>query len=125
MNAAQTPPARLTLSGHEATPARLEIVARPARTRFLRALGALVVCWALIVPVALIPPHIPWALAAFLGGIYFAYKQWTGEYVVQRFEAHCPRCGNVLELKPGSKIGLLHTMTCFQCHHQPVLRAEV
>lgn len=125
MNAPVTPPARLTLSGHEATPALLEVVPRAARTRFLRALGALAICWVLVVPAALIPPHIPWALAAFLGGIYFSYKQWTGEYVVQRFEGRCPRCGSVLELKPGSKIGLPQTMTCFNCHHQPVLRAEV
>jgi hypothetical protein len=117
----QSGPARLSLRGHEPRPAILEVVYRPPRTRATRAVLSLVGLWLLAPLVALVPPHIPWALLAFLGGIYLAFRQWTGEYVVQRFEGACPRCATALPLPAGSRIRLPHRMVCYNCHHEPLL----
>ncbi len=122
MSEVQTPPAaRLTLGGHPTVPARVEVTFLPARGRAIRALLSLAVCWALMPVVFFLPPHVLWVLAAFTAGIWLAWRSWSGEYVVRSFEGACPRCGSPLALPPGSRIGLPHRMTCYQCHHHPVL----
>src|SRR5687768_1316197 len=83
-------PARLSLRGHDARPALLEVVYRAPKERITRALLSLLGCWVLAPLVAIVPPHIPWALLAFASGIYLAVRQWTGEYIVRRFEGACP-----------------------------------
>ncbi|HEX2094185.1 MAG TPA: hypothetical protein VHG28_17410 [Longimicrobiaceae bacterium] len=123
--AASAPSARLVLGGHASTPAHLDALVRPARTRAIRAVASLAVCWGLAPLVFFIPPHLPWVLTALAGGIYLAYRQWSGEYVVRSFEGSCPRCGNALALKPGERIRLPHTLTCYRCHHHPVLHVAV
>lgn len=117
-------PARLSLRGHDPAPARLEVVPRSRKTRTTQALLALLGFWALAPLVALLPPHIPWALAALGAGIYFAWRNWSGEYVVRGFEGSCPRCGAALEIRPESRIRLPHEMNCFACHHQPILEVD-
>lgn len=124
MTPPQTPRARLTLPGHTATPAEVELRHRPQRKRMARALTLLVVCWALVPLAFLVPPHLPWALAAFVAGIYFALKNWRGEYVVEAFSGTCPRCGEPLKIEPGSLVRLPHTLTCYHCHHEPSLQVD-
>jgi hypothetical protein len=120
------PPATLKLPGHDPTAARAGVLYRPRSLRLTRAALSLLGFWALIPIVFFIPPHLPWVLIAFALGIYFAYANWTGTYEVRHFEGACPRCGNALEIKPGSKISLPHKMTCYNCHHHPYLKmAEV
>lgn len=114
---------RIALPGHEPVPARVQLVFRPARERLTRALLTLFGFWVLVPIVFIIPPHIPWALIAFVCGIYFGFKQWRGEYVVQSFSGECPRCHSALRIEPGSRIRLPHQMDCFNCHHEPVLEA--
>jgi len=116
-------PAKLTLRGHESTPATLEaeVVARPTRTR--RAVLRLLGFWILIPIVAIIPPHIPWIVIAFVMGIYYAHQHWTGEYVVHSFTGNCPHCGSALTIKSGSRIHSPHEMTCYHCHFEPELVA--
>ena len=116
--------ARLSLRGHEPRPADLSVVHRSPRTRAARALLSLMGLWVLAPVVALMPPHLPWALLAFCAGIYLAVRQWSGEYVVQRFEGTCPRCARPLPLPAGSRIRLPHPMVCYGCHHEPVLEIQ-
>lgn len=117
-------PARLLLPGHDPTPAQAELIYRTKKSRTVKALVSLLGFWILTPIVALIPPHIPWALLAFLAGIYFAWSNLRGSYHVQQLEGDCPRCGNHLAVKPGSRISLPHKMTCFVCHHEPVFEVE-
>lgn len=116
-----SPPARLKLPGHEPTPARAEVLLRPRSQRLTRALLPLLGFWALIPVVFFIPPHLPWALAAFALGVYFAYTNWSGAYEARLVEGACPRCGSALSVRPGTKIGIPHRMTCYHCHHHPEL----
>ena len=116
--------ARLTLRGHEPRPATLEIEYRAPRTRMTRALLSLLGFWVLAPLVAIVPPHVPWALLAFAAGIYFAFRQWTGEYIVHRFDGACPRCETPLPLPAGSRVRLPHQMVCYRCHHEPLLEVR-
>jgi hypothetical protein len=116
--------ALLTLAGHEPRAGSIEVTYRPPRARMTRALLALLGFWALIPLVFFIPPHLPWVLAAFTAGVYFAWRNWAGEYVVRSFTGVCPRCGAQLSLAPGTRIRLPHAITCYQCHHHPVLQVQ-
>jgi hypothetical protein len=120
-HAPQAPPARLALVFHAPTIARLEVVYLPAAGRLARALLCLVLCWGMLPLLIWVPPHFPWAVAAFAAGIYLPFRFWTGRYRVRSFFGFCPRCGRALELRRGTKINLPHTLTCFHCHFEPVL----
>lgn len=114
-------PASLRIRGHDAQPADLTVERRPKQARVTRA-GLALFGFLLLAPVVFfIPPHLPWVLIAVTAGVYFAYKQWTGEYVVHQFRGTCPRCNAELRIDPGTKVKLPLQMDCYECHHQPVL----
>jgi hypothetical protein len=115
------PSAQITLRAHPPAPARVEIEYQSSMHRMLRAAFWVVICWSLMPWTFIVPPHYPWALAAFVAGVYLGFHHWNGRYVVRTFSGSCPRCGRPLALKPGSRINLPHTLTCFGCHHEPVL----
>jgi hypothetical protein len=124
MSSSQSPAARLVLAGHAPTPARVQVRPRPRKQRMTRALTLLVVFWALVPLVFFIPPHLPWALGAFAAGIYFALRSLRGEYVVDALSGACPRCGEPLEVAPGTLVKLPYTVTCYGCHHEPALQVD-
>jgi hypothetical protein len=111
----------LKLRGHEPKPARLRVEQRPRQTRMTNAILTLVGFFVLAPIVFFIPPHIPWVLLAVSAGVFGAYKQWVGEYLVHEFQGECPRCGASLKIEPGSKIKLPLQLDCYQCHHKPVV----
>lgn len=121
MDNTNTLPARLALRGHSPSGAVLRAAWRSPRARATRAALSLLGFWAIAPIVFFIPPHLPWAAAAAVAGVYFALRQWTGEYVVEHFEGNCPRCGNPLPLATGTRIRLPHRMVCYHCHHEPSL----
>jgi len=120
-SSSSAPEAWIRLRGHEALAATAELIYQNPRTRMTRATLILLGCW-IIAPIAfIVPPHIPWAVLAFGGGLYLAVRQWRGEYLVNAFSGECPRCHAALRLAPGTKIRLPYAIDCFQCHHEPVL----
>ena len=124
MSSSQSPAARLALPGHAPTPAEVQVRPRPRKQRMTRALTLLVVFWALVPLVFLIPPHLPWALGAFAAGIYFALRSWRGEFVLDAFSGACPRCGEPLSIAPVTLVKIPHTVTCYHCHHEPALQVD-
>jgi hypothetical protein len=121
MTASDTPDAIVRLRGHPPTGATFQYEHRSRKKRLTSSLTALLGFWLLIPVVALVPPHIPWALLAFVSGMYFGYRRWIGEYKVRAFSAPCPRCNSPLAIKTGSLIRLPNSMDCFSCHHNPIL----
>lgn len=119
------PRARLELPGSETGPAEVEIIYQPRATRLSRAILVLLVSWLIIPVVAFIPPHIPWILITFFGGLLLALRIWGGEFYVSRFEGACPRCGTALELKRGARIRRAQMLECHGCHRRPELRIDV
>lgn len=123
-NAVTSPTASLRLRGHEPKPATIQIEKRPRQSRMTKSILSLLGFLILAPIVFFIPPHIPWAVLAVCAGFYLAYRQWTGEYIVHQFSGECPRCGNNLEIKPGTKIKLPLEMDCYECHHKPALQVD-
>jgi len=120
----ESPPARVTLFGFPSAPAHAEFVHRPRSVRLTHALLALAGCWLAAPVLAIVPPHVPWLFGALAAGLYFGWKQWRGPYEVRRFEAKCPNCGGDLVVRPGARIDLPHKLTCFSCHHEPLLEVD-
>ena len=96
------------------------MIARSRPERYLRAIGSLVGCWALVPVVFFIPPHVEWAALLAITGLYLARKQWRGEYKVIALRAVCPACDALLALKPNVVLKLPHAMSC-SCLRDPVL----
>ncbi|CAN5742477.1 hypothetical protein BH23GEM3_BH23GEM3_10510 [soil metagenome] len=119
--ASEAPPARLALVFHTPTIARVNLVYQRAAGRVARAVFWWVVCWGALPLLIWVPPHYPWVFTAFAAGLYLPYQSWTGRYRVRSFSGFCPRCGQSLHLREGSRIDLPHRLTCFHCHFEPVL----
>ena len=117
-------PAQLTLFGHSPAPAMLRAEPRSGPGRRARALIALLVCWALVPIVAIVPPHIPWALAAFIAGIYLARKNWRGTHLVHELEGACPRCETPVRMRRNTLIRLPHALTCYGCQSELILSSR-
>lgn len=118
------PSALITLRAHPPAPARVEVEYQPRLLRALRAAACLLLFWGPIPLLVFVPPHYPWVIVAFAAGAYLGHRFWAGRYVVRSFSGSCPRCGRPLELRAGERIDLPHALTCFGCHHEPVLEVE-
>ncbi len=112
---------RLVLPAAGTAPAALEVEPQPKRRRTVRAALILAVSIALMPVVFVVPPHFLWPLVALVAGLYFARKVWVGEYVVLSFEGTCPRCGEPLEVEPGTRLRGRERIECFGCHREPEL----
>ena len=113
--------ARLVLPAAGSTEARLAVEPRPRSMRSTRA--AVILAMTLVLaPVAfLVPPHFLWPFVVLAVGAYFAYREWTGEYIVHDFDGACPRCGEPLEIDPGTRVRGRQRVECYGCHREPEL----
>jgi hypothetical protein len=116
--------APVTLFGHPPSMASLELQAR-SRSWRLRKAAISGGPFLLLAPVvALLPPHVPWAVAALGTGFYLARRGWTEEFTVLAFEGTCPRCGAGLSLPSGSRLRFPHSLHCDGCRHEPILKMD-
>lgn len=116
--------ARLTLPAAGSTEARLRVEPRSKRVRRTRAALIMATTLALAPVVFLLPPHFLWPLVVLAAGAYFVRREWTGEYIVHGFEGECPRCGEALEVEPGTRIRGRQRVECYGCHREPELILE-
>ena len=113
--------ATLVLPAAGSTEARLTVEPRPRRTRSTRA-AVILATTLVLAPVAfLVPPHFLWPLVVLAVGAYFAYREWTGEYIVHDFDGACPRCGEPLEIEAGTRVRGRQRVECYGCHREPEL----
>jgi hypothetical protein len=120
----EAPDVQVTLPAHPAAPARVGLVPQPLPGRALKALLSLAFFWGIIPYAVWVPPHYPWPAACVCAGGFLAHLFWTGRYRVLWFLGVCPRCGKHLRIASGTRIALPHTLTCFACHFEPVLRVQ-
>ncbi len=109
------------LRGHGAVPAHLEVSRYPAPA-WLGRIALFLVCWlggSWLTLAFTFDPFV--ACFPFVLGMALVHHGVRGRYTVLSFHGACPRCGEALTLKRGSKIGLPHPMTCYACHHEPEL----
>ncbi len=120
-----SPPAHTQLFGFKPTPARVEVIARPTSWRASHALVSLAIGWGLIPVVMFVPPHVPWVLAGFFGGIYFAIHYWRERYTLVALETTCPKCGSPLRQEKPTRLALPHRLHCDSCQQNPILEVDV
>jgi hypothetical protein len=86
--------ARITCIGREPTTARLRLRHFSARERALRALRALLVCWAMAVAFVLVPLlHFVLVPAMLVAGPLFALQRRKERVIVLDATGSCPACG--------------------------------
>jgi len=119
-----TVPARVTLFGHEATNAVVTLKPRSTRWRVTRALPLVGGGLALAPVAALVPPHVPWAAGAMIGGAVLGRRRWLERFTLVGLDARCPRCGAALSLPGPTRLRSPLSLDCESCHHQPVLQVS-
>lgn len=73
---------------------------------------------ALIAPaVAVVPPHAPWVIGALATGGILARRRLDERFTLIGVRGKCPKCGGVLEVKPG-RLRDPHPLPCEACHHE-------
>jgi hypothetical protein len=117
-------PVRIRLGGHAATTGELLATGQTPSQRAYRTIGTLVGFLLLAAVAFIVPPHIPWALVVLATGLLFARREWTSEYRVGGLRGQCPRCGADLKIKAGEGVRFPLKLTCFNCHHEPVVTLE-
>jgi hypothetical protein len=120
-----TPTARLDIFGFRPTAAEVRLIPRTRSWRVSRSLGSLALCWCIIPIVALIPPHVPWALGAFVAGIFLSRKYASEHYTLLSMRGTCPQCGNALEISKVQRLRTPNPMSCDECHQQVLLYVDV
>lgn len=118
-------PAQLTLFGFTPTAADVQVIARPGSSRVMRAVLWLGICWAMIPLVLFIPPHVPWVVAAFGAGIYFARKRLTERYTLTSFDGVCPKCGHMQQVRSGASLKTPFPIICESCLNELLLEVDV
>lgn len=117
-------PARISLFGHPPTRAMAVLLHRSGRSRLLRALAALAM-GAVVVPlVALVPPHAPWAIGAFVLTLLAVRAAFRERWTLVGVEGCCPRCGEAIEVGGRSRLRDPHPLSCRTCRHEPTLTLE-
>lgn len=120
-----TPPARLACFGAPSTSARVELIARPFSWRLTRALLAGAIGLGLAPVVAILPPHLPWAGAALIGGGVIARGRWAEHYTLRRVSGTCPRCSGTIEVEPQRRLRTPQTVTCAHCGETVLLEVDL
>ena len=78
---------------------------------------------ALIAPlVAIVPPHVPWAAGAGLGGLFLGLRKWHERFTLTDVEGPCPRCGAALVFAGRAPLRQPHSLHCPGCQTPVVLR---
>lgn len=113
--------ASIRLWGHRSVPAHLSVERYP-RCAWLGRIALFVLAWMVGTSGTLIVTFDPFiASFPFVLGLGMIHHAIRGRYRVNSFRGACPRCATELVVKPGSKIRLPYSLTCFHCHFEPAL----
>jgi len=111
--------------GFASTETSVTVIARPASWRMTRAILTLLVAWGMAPLVFFIPPHFPWAIAALLGGVYFARRFSMERFTLVSLDGPCARCGTPVRQEPRTRLKRPHTLYCPACGQELLLRVEI
>jgi len=117
-------PATLTLFGFPGTPATVRIRPHSRAWRVGGAARTQAVGLVLAPMVALVPPHVPWALGALAGSFFLARRRWHHRFTVEAVTGTCPKCGRDVAPRP-AMLRARHALPCDGCHHDLTLELAV
>ena len=107
--------------GHEDTRADLQVIPRGTGWRAARA-GGFILGGLLAAPVvALLPPHVAWAMASVLTGLFFGLRKWSERHTLTELSGPCPRCGSSIRIDSPTRLRTPWSVSCEACHHAATL----
>lgn len=112
--------ARLSVFGFPPGVATVRLRPRSRRWRLVGALRAQALGLVAAPLMALLPPHIPWAMGAVGVGFFLARRRWTHRVTLESVHGTCPRCQAALAVQPGA-LKDPHRIPCEGCHHEVAL----
>jgi hypothetical protein len=118
------PPAMLETFGFQDTRCDVELMARSQSWRMTRALLSILVCWGLLPVVALLPPHFPWAIGAFIAGIVLAQRRLTERYTLRAASGCCPKCQAPIVVSNAGRLRRPQPVQCESCAQDLVLHVR-
>ena len=92
-------PVTITSPTNQQTASTLRVQEWPSDVRTKRAWKRLALWWGIGLFAALIPPHIPWALIAFIGGPIAAWLASRQGALILEQPVTCPDCGTAATLE--------------------------
>ena len=107
--------ARLEAFGFPPTVAAVRLVRRSTSWRMTRVALSLFIGWGMMPVLLIIPPHIPWGAAAFIGGGYFAWRFAHERVTLLSLDGPCPRCGARIHLEKHRPLKEPLTIDCGSC----------
>lgn len=115
---------RISAFGFDSTEASAEVIPRSSGWRMTRALLALAIGLGVAPVVFILPPHVPWALAAVASGAYFARRFATERRTLVRLEGRCPRCGSQIRVEKQTVLKDPHPLSCSGCGNDVLLEVS-
>ena len=117
-------PATASIFGFAPSEARLTVRPRSVRWRAARA-GMLTGGCVVVAPVvAILPPHVAWALGAVVTGGVLGFRKWNERFTLEGIRGTCPKCEAVLQLTSKTRLTRTSTLPCSGCHHNLQLQVE-
>jgi hypothetical protein len=111
-------PVELRLFGHPPSTARAVIVDRSTGWRWSRALVTGLGAIGAAALGALIPPHVPWAVAILSVGVFLAVRRLLERRTLLGLDGNCPRCSAVQALGRPTRLRVPHELHCTSCGHR-------
>ena len=120
-NGRTTAPGRITAFGFASTDANVELIPRSPGWRATRALLAIAIGLGGAPVLFILPPHVPWALAAVGTGAFFARRFATEHRTLVRLDGHCPRCRADIRMEKQTPLKDPHPLSCGGCGNDVLL----
>ena len=114
----------LQVFGHDDTVARLAVVPRGTGWRAARA-GGFILGGVLAAPVvALLPPHVAWAMGSVLTGLFFGLRKWSEKHTLMELSGPCPRCGADIHIGSPTRLRNPWNVSCEACNHAATVTVD-
>ena len=114
----------LRVFGHDDTVAQLAVLPRGTAWRATRA-GGFILGGLLAAPVvALLPPHVAWAMGSVLTGLFFGIRKWSERHTLVELSGPCPRCGATIRIGSPTRLRNPWNVTCDACRHAATVTVE-
>lgn len=114
----------LRVFGHDDTEARLAVIPRGTAWRATRA-GGFILGGVLAAPVvALLPPHVAWAMAAVLTGLFLGLRKWAERHTLVELTGPCPRCGATIHIGSPTRLRNPWNVSCEACRHAATVTVD-
>lgn len=110
--------------GHDDTLAHLAVVPRGTAWRATRA-GGFILGGLLVAPVvALLPPHVAWAMGSVLTGLFFGARKWSERHTLMELSGTCPRCGATIHIGSPTRLRNPWAVSCEECNHAATVTVD-